>query len=231
MNRVWYLIVLLAGVFLLWDYAILYPLKLLVVFFHESSHALATIVTGGQVKEMVVVADQGGHVRSLGGNRFITLSAGYLGSLLWGVLIYLAASWTRMDRLVMLILGLSVGAITLLFVGNAFAILFGLAVSVAMVLSARFLSHDANDFLLRLIGLTSMMYAVIDIYSDTISRSHLRSDARMLAEEFGGGTILWGSLWIALSLVVVFFCLRWSLRRDGEPMPESPRVKIGPREE
>ncbi len=167
---------------------------------------------------MVVVANQGGHVISLGGNRFVILSAGYLGSLLWGVLIYLTASWTRMDRWAMFILGLFVGIITLAFVNSLFAIVFGLAVALAMVLSARFLSHAVNDFLLRFIGLTSMMYAVIDIYSDTIVRSHLRSDARMLAEEFGGGTILWGGLWTGLSLVVIFFCLRWSLRHRDEPM-------------
>ena len=84
--------------------------------------------------------------------------------------------------------------------------------AVVMVLAAKFFSHDINDFLLRLIGLTSMMYVTLDIYSDTIVRSHLQSDARMLAQEFGGATVLWGGLWIALSVVAIAGCLHWSVR-------------------
>lgn len=192
----------------------LYPLKLLVVFFHESSHALATLVTGGQVLEMVVVAQQGGHVISAGGNRFIMLTAGYLGSLLWGVVIYTVATVTRFDRLAMFLLGAAIAAITVLFVSNGFAIGYGLVTAVAMILAAKFLHRDLNDFFLRLIGLTSMLYVAVDIYSETIARSHLRSDARMLSEEYGGATVLWGGFWIALSAVVIIVCLRLTMRME-----------------
>ncbi|WP_455204225.1 M50 family metallopeptidase [Kaarinaea lacus] len=211
-KQVVYLSALLLLVFFLWEYPILYPLKLLVVFFHESSHALATVFTGGQVVEMVVIAQQGGHVISTGGNRFIMLTSGYLGSLFWGVLIYTVATITHFDRLTMFLLGVAIAAITLLFVSNGFAIGFGLVTAVAMILAAKFLHRDLNDFFLRLIGLTSMMYVAMDIYSDTIARSHLRSDARMLSEEYGGATVLWGGLWIALSIVIIIFCLRLTVR-------------------
>ena len=76
-------------VFIFWSSPVLYPLKLLVVFFHESSHAIMTVLTGGEVKELMLSPEQGGHVMSKGGNRFLTLSAGYLGSLMWGIIIYL----------------------------------------------------------------------------------------------------------------------------------------------
>ena len=82
---------LMAAIFLLWNYPVLYPLKLLVVFFHESSHALMTVATGGSVETLVIDPMQGGHVISVGGDRFLTLSAGYLGSWVWGVVIYLFA--------------------------------------------------------------------------------------------------------------------------------------------
>ena len=95
MKQLSYLIFLLGLIMVAWEYPILYPLKLLVVFFHESSHAIATILTGGTVKELVINQQQGGHVISQGGNRFITLSAGYIGSLLWGVVIYLLVSYNE----------------------------------------------------------------------------------------------------------------------------------------
>ena len=49
MKQILILTALVTAIFLLWHYPVLYPLKLLVVFFHESSHALMTISTGGSV--------------------------------------------------------------------------------------------------------------------------------------------------------------------------------------
>lgn len=211
MNQLFYLLGILSLIFLGWEYPVLYPLKLLVVFFHESSHALATLLTGGSVIELIINNEQGGHVISLGGNSFIITSAGYLGSLLWGVVIYVSSVKTDYDKKIMGLLAICIVLITIFLSKSVFSWTFGLLSGGLMLLSAKFLVTAYNDFLLRLIGLTSMMYAPLDIYSDTISRSYLRSDAFMLAEEFGGSAILWGSAWILISLIVIFYCLKWSL--------------------
>ncbi len=213
MKQLFYLIFLLGLITLCWEYPILYPLKLLVVFFHESSHALATLLTGGSVKEFAINQQQGGHVISQGGNAFIILSAGYIGSLLWGVGIYIASVKSLYDKTIMRVLGLSIILITVLLSSTVFSWLFGLLSGGAMLLMAKFLADEYNDFALRLIGLTSMMYAPLDIYSDTISRHHLQSDAYFLAEYTGGTTLLWGSLWILISVIVIFYCLRWALNQ------------------
>lgn len=70
-----------------WDSWILWPLKMAVVAVHELGHALMTWVTGGSVVGFGLWIDQSGHVLSQGGNRFLILNAGYLGSLLFGVLL------------------------------------------------------------------------------------------------------------------------------------------------
>ncbi len=214
MKQLAYLLFILGIIALCWEYPILYPLKLLVVFFHESSHALATLFTGGEVKEFVINQQQGGHVISQGGNPFIILSAGYIGSLLWGVSIYIASVKTLYDKIIMRILGTSILLITLFLSSSLFSWLFGLLSGIAMLLMAKFLADQYNDFVLRLIGLTSMMYAPLDIYSDTISRHYLQSDAYLLAEYTGGTTLLWGSIWILISLVVIFYCLKWALKQS-----------------
>jgi hypothetical protein len=218
------LIAAVAAIFFFWHHLAIYPLKVLVVFFHESSHALATVLTGGQVIELVVNRDQGGHVLSRGGNRFLVLTAGYLGSLVWGTLIYLVAARTRKDALAMSFLGCLIIAIALFFVRNLFGFAFSAATGVAMILLGVWAGEKVNDFILQLIGLTSMVYVPLDIYSDTISRSHLQSDARMLAEEFGGATLFWGGLWILLSALIIFFSLKWGLKRKNrsKPVDKSP---------
>jgi hypothetical protein len=208
MNKKYILFIVLILIFILWNTPVLYPLKLLVVFFHESSHALATIFTGGTVAQLVIVKEQGGYVLSSGGNRFIELSAGYLGSLLWGVVIYLLGVQTRYDKTVLIILGILIGFIALCFAGNMFTVGFGVLTGAAMVFCGRFLSQGINDFLLRLIGLTSMVYVPYDIFSDTIYRFQQNSDAQMLAAEYGGTGLLWGIGWIIISLVIIVSCLR-----------------------
>jgi hypothetical protein len=211
MKKIYYLIGLTVLIIVLWNLPVLYPLKLLVVFFHESSHALATILTGGEVTQMVIVPEQGGYVMSRGGNRFIVLNSGYLGSLLWGAFIFLWAARSKSDKTAMTILGIIVGLLTLWFVSNLFALGFGILTGIGMIVSGRYLSPRVNDFILHIIGLTGMIYAPLDIFSDTIDRSHLISDASMLATEYGGFTMLWGGIWIVLSLFTILTCMRWSM--------------------
>ena len=220
-----YLPLIIVAIIGLWQYPILYPLKLLVVFFHESSHALMTIVTGGSVKEMVVNSNQGGHVISVGGSRLLSLNAGYLGSLFWGAVIYLLALKSRWDRVISSVLGLIIILITLFFVRNLFGLVFGVASGAAMMLLGRYGNEAVNDLWLRVVGVTSMIYVPLDIYSDTISRSALRSDARMLAEEMGGATVIWGGVWIAISLVVLYKVVKVKSFSSSEPAGQSMTVE------
>ncbi|GAB6042499.1 M50 family metallopeptidase [Endothiovibrio diazotrophicus] len=207
-----YLALVVLAVLAAWDTPVVYPLKLLVVWFHELSHAVATVATGGTVQQMVVNQMQGGHVISLGGNRFITLSAGYCGSLLIGAALYAITVQTRQDRVTTAVLGVMMIVVALLFVRNLFGLGFSLATAAALLAMARYLSDGINDFVLRVIGLTTMMYVPLDIFSDTIQRSHLHSDAYMMAEEIGGTTMMWGAVWLLISLAIIGLTLRWTIR-------------------
>lgn len=221
MKQILILAAFITTIFLLWNYPVLYPLKLLVVFFHESSHALMTVATGGSVEELVLDPRQGGHVISVGGNRFLTLSVGYLGSLAWGVAIYLIAVRTRLDKAMMVLLGVVVIAIGAAFSRELFALGFAVTTGVVLILMGWKVPMEVNDLVLRVIGMTNMIYVPFDIYSDTIARSELRSDAFMLAEEFGGATWLWGAGWLGISLIMLALTLWLSLSASSEEPPDS----------
>ncbi len=179
------------------------PLKILVVFFHEGSHALATLLTGGRVLSMHVVANQGGEVQSLGGWPIVIISAGYLGSLLWGALILILAARSTADRWIMAMLGIGMLLLTVFFVRNLYGFAFGLLGGFSALASAKFLSAWINDLVLKLIGVVTMLYVPMDIFSDTLARSSLRSDARILAEYLGGTTMVWGALWLLVSAIII----------------------------
>jgi hypothetical protein len=213
----WWLLAALAGLWLLWSTPVVYPLKLLVVFFHELSHGLAAIVTGGRIVGIELVPQEGGLCRTAGGSRFLVLSAGYLGSLVWGGVILLLAAKSRQDRKITLALGLVLLGTAVLWVRPmiSFAMAFALLAGAALVGASRLLSPGVNDFLLRLVGLTSLFYAVFDIQDDILRRPHLtESDAAQLAALTGIPTLVWGVIWMGLALGAGGWFLRraWQTR-------------------
>ena len=207
----WQLFVLSALVLALWQLPVALPFRLMVVFLHELSHALAALVTGGAVKAIALSADEGGVTTTQGGNLFAILSAGYLGSLGFGAVILLIALRTNADRALMAALGLVMLVIAALYLREAFALAFAIGAGLAMLAMARFLPRDINDLMLRLFGLLSLIYVPWDIFSDTIQRAGLRSDAYMLAQTYGGATVFWGGLWLVISALVIGACLLWGL--------------------
>jgi len=204
----WQLLALTALVFALWQTPVVVPLKILVVFQHEISHALAAWLTGGSVEEISISAQEGGFAITRGGNLFAILSAGYLGSLVLGAALLMVALHSTADRAVTAALGAIILLVTLLYIRDLFAIVFCGVAGVVLLGMARFLGHAANDMALRVIGLTCLIYVPYDIFDDTIRRSTLRSDAYMLADAFGGTAMIWGGIWLVLSGLVIVWCRR-----------------------
>ena len=202
------LLLIFIGITLLWNTIVIYPLKIFVVFMHEVSHGLAGIATGGSFGEFQVNPQQGGHAYTWGGSKFWVLTAGYLGSLLWGGVILLLAARTHFDKTISILIGIGMVVITIGFGSNMFTYLFGIGFGVVLILFGLFLPEIVNDWILRIIGVTSCLYAILDIKSDVLDRSHLRSDARMLAEETGVfSTEIWGLIWIVIAIGLTFWFL------------------------
>jgi hypothetical protein len=192
-----------AALWFLWDTPVVYPLKIFVVLLHEVSHAVAAVATGGSIQRIELTLDQGGACFCPGGNAFVTLSAGYLGSVGWGALLLtLATGAAKRHRLALVIIGTLLAAMTILYVRNLFGLVFGLAAGFALIAAARSLPAAFQKGTLLVLGLTSSLYAILDIKSDVIDRPELRSDAAMLAELTGVPTVVWGVFWIGIAMVV-----------------------------
>lgn len=202
----WQLLALMLVVIALWQTPVVLPLKILVVFLHELSHALAAWATGGSVEQISISAQQGGFAVTRGGNLFAILSAGYLGSLLLGVALLMIALRSEADRVVVALLGAVMLAVVVFYVRDIFAAIFCGVTGAVLLGCARFLGHSINDMVLRVIGLSSLIYVPYDIYDDTIARRGVQSDAHMLADAFGGTAQIWGFVWLILSIGVILWC-------------------------
>jgi hypothetical protein len=193
--------------FAFWDSPLLLPLKLFVVLVHEISHGMAAVLTGGAIESIRLTADEGGVCLTRGGSRFLTLSAGYLGSLAFGSLLVLVAARSRRDRALVALLGAALVVVTLAFVRSAFGFGYGVVSGAALLLAAHRLPEAAADVILKMLGTVSCLYAVWDIASDTLLRDVPGSDAHGLATLTGIPAAVWGLLWVCIAISVTLFTL------------------------
>lgn len=210
------LLVLFAIALTFWESRWLFPVKALVVFFHELGHGMAAVLTGGQIVKIELSPLLGGVCYHVGGIRTITLPAGYLGSLAWGAFLLVASARTRLDRGISFLLGLFLITMTVIYVRSVFGIAMGILWGGFLMALGRRGSEQVNDAVLQFLGLCSMLYAVVDIKDDLIDRSIADSDASRFAELFGGSSAFWGFVWAAISIAAAFFALRIALIKSHE---------------
>ncbi|MFM7202842.1 MAG: M50 family metallopeptidase [Myxococcota bacterium] len=198
--------------FYFWDSIWLFPIRVFVVLLHELGHALAAVLTGGEIERIELVAEEGGAAWTRGGNRFLILNAGYLGSLLLGCLLLWMARTPRLAQGALALMTLTVGVTTLLYLRPlvSFAFAYGMVASVALLVATLRAPILVQQGLLHGLGLFSCLYALFDIRDDVLNFNRVggTSDAVMLAELTGVPSMLWGLAWLGLSLVML-----WRMRR------------------
>ncbi|MBL8032362.1 MAG: M50 family metallopeptidase [Leptospiraceae bacterium] len=195
--RVVALSVLIVLLIFFWQSPALKPLKLFVVFLHETSHAIATILTGGQLSAISIEWDESGATYAASGKGifFLIAIAGYIGSILWGYIMLRASLTGRWIRTVSLLVGLTViffgffpdGApiktsdkyLKYIISGG-----WGLMFTVSAFIFPRF-----NHLLLFVLGGLTALYSLYDL-NDFIHGDVMRTDAGILAHYLLGKSAL-----------------------------------------
>ncbi|KAK4219193.1 peptidase M50B-like-domain-containing protein [Rhypophila decipiens] len=195
----------IVGIAILWNVPyirwVLWPFKMLVIAFHEFSHAFACIITGGKVKSISLDPREGGVTHMLGGRNIITLPAGYLGSSLIGALL----TFCGFNIVASKIASFAVGVCFLLTMwwGRRDWLTIGtILASVGLLVGCWFIAHaEALRFVILFIGIMSSLYSVWDICDDLILRKVNSSDASVFAKRYGGSSQCWGVIWSIISLL------------------------------
>jgi hypothetical protein len=206
-SRLWLPLALAVVFVVLFDSPLVYPFRLFVVFLHEIGHGVAAFLTGGRVLSIGISPDEGGVCVTRGGIPFVVLNAGYLGSLLFGAL-FLLLGVRRNAAPVVGAIGVFTVVAALLYVRTWFGFAYTLVAGLVLLLVAARLQPAASEWLLAAIGSMSMLYAVADIASDVIFRHPGTSDAAALARLSGIPALVWGIIWIALSIAVLVTVVR-----------------------
>lgn len=199
--------------FIFWDSYFIYPIKLFVVLLHESSHSIVAFLSGGRVDEIRVNYELGGMCVVYGGNPYLIASAGYIGSLIFGGLLFVSAKYHKFSRYLCYSLGLYFVLITIFYIKVLFGILFTLSFAAILFIAPAVLSGTIYSYGLKLLGIISCCYVVVDIREDLFVSSVTSSDARILAGLTGVHHLVWASLILLISIVVLYQLLRFNFRK------------------
>ena len=174
---------------------------MLVIAFHEWSHAIAAVLTGGRVKAIELDPREGGVTHMVGGSSFITLPAGYLGSSLIGALLTFCGFDIVASKIASLALGVAF-LLTLWWGRRDWLTIVTILLAVGLLVACWFIVHaEPLRFVVLFIGVMSSLYSVWDICDDLILRKVNSSDASVFAQRYGGSSQCWGVIWSIVSLV------------------------------
>ena len=147
-----------------------YPVRLFVTFVHEAGHALAALLSGGQVQGFTVSPDGSGYAVTRAGNPALVIPAGYLGAALFGSLLFFLTNrmphWTRG---LSFLLGLAIVILTLSYArpdqyGNMTALIIGIGFGVAMIALGWQAPRVVNVFLLTTLAILTGLNALFDLW-------------------------------------------------------------------
>lgn len=200
-----------------WHSPVLLPIKLLTVFFHELSHAIATLLTGGKVYGIDLQLNQGGATYITGGWRLVSLTAGYLGSLLWGAGILLISLKKGINRHISVALGLLMIIVTVVWIKTLESIAITLLTASAFIFIAYKLKEEYCSIIIKFISLISCFYVIFDIKDDLLDRTVSGSDASQMAkiifpafmQSFGSYII--GFIWFIIAIFVLWNVFKYAL--------------------
>ncbi|MCX6174158.1 MAG: M50 family metallopeptidase [Ignavibacteriales bacterium] len=196
--------------FLFWDTYLVYPIKLFVVLIHEISHALSAILSGGKVIAFNIGFDLSGKCETESGNNILIATSGYLGSLLFGLLIFYSTYNKKIGKWLLIIISILILITSVSLMQNFSLILLAVLYSVLLFVSAFFLQIRIDSYILRLFGMLSCVYVLFDIKEDILSTNSAISDASILSELINVPTIMIGLIWLIISLAGIFLVMKLS---------------------
>lgn len=181
---------------------IMYPIRILVTFLHELGHAVGALITGGWVERIQINANGSGFTSTAGGSRSIILMGGYLGSALFGnILFFIGARSKVLVKPALILLCISMIVTALYWFNSMFTtgVLFLFVVAIYLIISKTNFSREVLMFF----GLATILYIIQDF--NVGPSSDLEKYAEIMV--FLPPSV-WMYIWLGVALILFLFNLR-----------------------
>lgn len=183
-------------------------------FFHEISHGLAALLTGGMIQNISLYFNGSGLCTTSGGARFIVTFSGYAGSALWGLLIYsVAGTLSQSKTKIMAGVMVAMLAVTILLWGRDLSTIIILLILLLMYTMPLVKSlWFSMKFFIQLVGVFVMLDAIRSPLYLLDGRD--LGDGASLANQTWLPEIFWVALWFAIAAGGLYLLWRLSAEDD-----------------
>lgn len=222
MKQTWRFIIIFITLMVLWNTMFIKPIKLFTVFLHELGHAFMAVVTGSSITQLKIYFNESGHVISLPKDwlsSFLIANGGYLGSVIFAICILLLKN-TRVKKYIIGAIALVFLAVTFKYSGIlSFTMLYSVIFAAFAIIIYMIQKEQLHDWVIEIIGIGSVTYAIYDTFVDTILLQINNqfglfnvgnmpvTDAVALAKLTHIPAIVWGVIWLAISVFAVYAVL------------------------
>jgi len=216
-------------VFYLWSSPIIQPVKVMVVLFHEMSHGLMAVLSGGRVLDIAVTADEGGACETEGGWAPLIVSAGYLGSMIFGGLLLYLSKYRGAVPAVYTLLTLVLASAIFTVLHDPFSRTFAVGLAACFIFLGLIAPTAIGRLFLRVVGTVSCLYSILDIYWDVLASGRagyvIENDAVAFSSLTGVPSQLVGVVWLSGSAIYFLSILRIIIRQAPgvEPVESGAR--------
>lgn len=190
------------------------PFQWLESFFHELSHALATVVSGGIVSHIQLFPNGAGYCFASGGWPVLIGFFGYAGAALWGYIMYTMATRQDWIKISYAALGALVAVTTLLWARDALTLIILLVLGALFLLPLRFSQNRLLQTLLRVMALMVMLNALTSPFA--LMGPEGKGDAKILSNLTWVPGWIWISLWLVCSALALYFTWK-KVEKAGKP--------------
>jgi hypothetical protein len=188
------------------------PLRWAETFYHEASHGLVALLSGGRVVRLDLFWRGGGACTVQGGNRFFILLAGYMGASVWGAVLFLiganlgeeAARWWLAAELALL-------GFALLFWAKNLSTMLILLIIAAVYIAAWYLPPGWGlAYVLQALGLF-IMFNALGTPFHLLDGQHVGDGAALADLTLVIPEGLWVAWWVLFALACLIGSIGWQL--------------------
>jgi len=181
------------------------PFDWIETFFHEISHGLAAIFTGGSISKIELRIDGSGVCYTIGGSNFIISFAGYFGAVIWGMLVYEISDelHPKLANYISIFLAAIIVISLLMWGSGAVTYLVSVAMVMIFLMIVKVKNHTYSKLLLKFIGIYTLLGAIKSPLYLIDGRD--KGDGYSLSEITGLPEIIWVSIWFATGIFGIYY--------------------------
>lgn len=180
------------------------PFVWLATYFHEISHGIASLITGGDIVSIQLFLNGSGLCTTRGGNALLISFAGYSGAVLWGVLLYRVASHhDKTAKTLTLCLTVLIAVSILLYVRDLLTLIICLCLIGVLGMSLKVQAWNITDHIMKFVAMVVLINSLTSPLYLIDGRSF--GDGASMAELTLVPEIVWVVIWCAIGVSGLYY--------------------------